>query len=225
MPWHGESDWPDGRLVEAIRSEPPSERALDVLVDRYWAALYARCRLLAQDDEHARDLAQDAWHRVLRARRTLDADGNFRGYLLTVATNLWRDRNRAERRAGPLADHRLASLDAPPSSGGDPASLADALPDPHSCDVEGRATLAADLDRALAGLSPRLRDVLLARYLDGESAAEIGRRYGRTEQSITTWLRQAAAELRAALGADYAVRRGRAGTRSPEARRRPTAGG
>jgi hypothetical protein len=46
-----------------------------------------------------------------------------------------------------------------------------------------------------------LRDVLLARYLDDESAAEIGRRYGRTEQTITGWLRQAIRQVREPLDA------------------------
>jgi DNA-directed RNA polymerase specialized sigma24 family protein len=56
-----------------------------------------------------------------------------------------------------------------------------------------------DVDYALGRLSPEQRDVLLARYFDGESAAEIGARYGRTEQTITSWLRRAVAQMRVAL--------------------------
>ena len=33
-----------------------------------------------------------------------------------------------------------------------------------------------------------------------KAAAEIGRRYGRTEQTVTTWLRRAATKLRRQLG-------------------------
>jgi RNA polymerase sigma factor (sigma-70 family) len=60
--------------------------------------------------------------------------------------------------------------------------------------------LRIDVDRALARLGPRLRDVLVARFIDGESSAEIGQRYGRTEQTITAWLRQAVREMRVHLG-------------------------
>ena len=75
----------------------------------------------------------------------------------------------------------------------------DALPDLHTLEGEDQAQRQIDIDRALARLEPRMRDVLLARYLDGESAAEIGERYGRTEQTITTWLRLAVGVVRLAL--------------------------
>ena len=196
--------WPDARLVDAVRGDPPDADALDTLVRRHWRALHARCGLLALDREAAGDLAQETWVRVLRARGTLDPDASFRGYLVTIATNLWRDRNRAARRAGVLADDRLASLDAAIiGSDGDSMPLAHAIADPESLAREDRALLALDVDRALATLSPRARDVLVARWIDGDSAAEIGRRYGRTEQTVTAWLRHAAEELRRQLGPRY----------------------
>ena len=183
-----------------MRGDPPNEAALDALVERYWAALFGRCRLLTQDSDSASDLAQETWYRVLRARRSLKNDGNFRGYLVTIATNLWRDATRTARRAGPLAPRRVASLDASPATGDtEPYALVDALPDLHTLEGEDQVQRQIDIDRALARLEPRMRDVLLARYLDGESAAEIGERYGRTEQTITSWLRQAVREVRQSL--------------------------
>jgi RNA polymerase sigma factor (sigma-70 family) len=147
---------------------------------------------------------------VLRARRRLDAQANFGGYLATIATNLWRDQTRAARRAQALASDRLLSLDAAASAAdGDSASLADVVPDLTAPDDDQVATR-LDLERALASLTPHLRDVLVARYLDGESSAEIGRRYGRTEQTVTAWLRQAIRHMRLQLGAPEA---GREGTR------------
>ena len=221
----GVDSWPDAQLLAAVRNEPPDAAALDALVRRYWPALHARCALLTLDREAARDLAQETWLRVLRTRRALQPGANFAGYLMTIATNLWRDRRRAARRAGPLAERRLASLDGETTvDGGTPVALVDALPDPRALSVADRTALAADLDRALARLSPRLRDVLLARHVDGETAAEIGRRYGRTEQSITSWLRQAIAEVRRELGSDYAARPVRAPGTAPTERREPTAG-
>src|SRR5688500_15338220 len=89
------SSWPDTRLIEAVRRDPPDTAALDVLADRYRRPLYGRCRLLTLDHDRASDLAQEAWCRVLRARHALRPDGNFPAYLATTAMNIWRDRHRS----------------------------------------------------------------------------------------------------------------------------------
>ena len=200
--------WPDAWLVAAVRGEPPDAPALDALVARYWKVLVGRCHLLTADRDRAADLAQDTWLRMLRARPALDPQGNFPAYLVTIATNLWRDRQRTARRAGPLAEQRLTSLDsAPPAGGEDGLDLAAVLPDPHAMSVDDQVLLAFDVDRALARLDPRAREVLVARVA-GESCAEIGRRFGRTEQTISAWVRQASRIVRDYLGqdADAAVR-------------------
>jgi RNA polymerase sigma-70 factor (ECF subfamily) len=198
--WVGLRDvgaWPDAWLVAAARCERADVLALDALVGRYWKLLYTRCEMLTMDRERARDLAQETWVRVLRARRSLQPDGSVSGYLVTVATNIWRDWHRSAHRAGPLSEHRLASIDAEiPGDDGNGASLGDLLPDPNALSHVDQALLRVDVDRALARLSPRSRDLLTARYLDGESAVEIGRRYDRTEQTISAWVRQAIGEIR-----------------------------
>lgn len=197
----GAANWPDAWLLAAVRREPPDVSALDALVSRYWKPLFARCEVLTLNRDRANDLAQESWVRVLRARHHLDPEGNFGGYLTTVATNIWRDWQRAIRRAGNMGDHRLASLDDEVcTAGGDRLTLVDVIPDLGTLPPEEHALLKLDLDRALARLEPRQRDVLIARYIDGESAAEIGARYGRTEQTITAWLRQAIREIRQYLG-------------------------
>ncbi len=197
--WDGKPD--DDALIEAIRRDPPDAAALQTLVDRYWRAVFARCRLLTSSVDDAHDLAQETWCRVLRARHSLHTGGSIVGYLAMTATNLWRDRKRTARRAVEFADHRLLSLDAPADmASSESASLADAVADPSTIDWASRTALRIDVDRALDRLAPRLRDVLVSRYLDGESAAEIGRRYQRSEQTITSWIRQASQEMRLALG-------------------------
>ncbi len=189
--------WPDGLLVAAVRADPPDEMALDALAERHWQPLFGHCYLLTLRRQEAADLAQEAWCRLLRARQALEPEGNFAAYLMTIATNLWRDRHRSTRRAGPLAHDRLLGLDAAfPDEEGDAMSLGEILPDLNSLRAQEQALLALDIDQALERLSPRLRDVLVARYLTGESCAEIGRRYGRTEQTISSWVRAAVREVR-----------------------------
>jgi RNA polymerase sigma-70 factor (ECF subfamily) len=189
--------WLDAWLIAAVRRDPPDVAALDVLAHRYWKPLFGRCQMLTLNQEEARDLAQQTWCRVLRARHTLKPGGNFPAFLTTIATNLWRDSRRFARRAGPLADHRLASLDAAfPTEDGESAMLADTLPDLKALRAEEQRLLALDIDQALEQLTSVLRDVLVSRLLGGESCAEIGRRYGRTEQTISAWVRQATRAMR-----------------------------
>lgn len=193
-------DWSDSRLVSAVRRDPPDQVALDVLVDRYWKPLFGRCQMLTLNHHRASDLAQEAWCRVLRARHSLKPEGNFQAYLTTVATNLWRDSNRSARRAGPMAEHRLASLDAALSDDeGETVALVDVLPDLNALKADEQRLLAMDIDRAMEALSPLSREVLMARYLVGESCAEIGRRYGRTEQTVSGWVREALRQVKSYL--------------------------
>jgi RNA polymerase sigma factor (sigma-70 family) len=195
------STWPDAWLINAVRRDPPDEDALSALVDRYWKPLFARCRLMSADRESASDLAQEAWLRVLRARHSLEPDGNFHGYIITIATNLWRDRNRLAQRAGGAGEGNMASLDAAiaQDAGGDRLTLVDVIADPRSLSSDDQMLLEMDVDRALNRLAAHLRDALVSRFVGGESAAEIGRRYSRTEQTITGWIREAVRDMKVYL--------------------------
>jgi RNA polymerase sigma-70 factor, ECF subfamily len=188
---------PDELLVAAIRCDPLDLRAMDTLIERYWRRLFARCTLLCSNRDDAYDLAQETWCRILRARHRLRSDGHFAAYLMTIATNLWRDRQRAEIRAGMMADRELISLDKELQSEGEvSARWSDILPDPSTLPGSEKALLKLSLDEALSLLNPLLRDVIVSKYIAGESCAEIGARYGRTEQTITGWIRKAIHELR-----------------------------
>jgi DNA-directed RNA polymerase specialized sigma24 family protein len=91
----------------------------------------------------------------------------------------------------------LASLDAAlPGDEGETVALADVLPDLSTLHGEERTLLKLDIDRALSQLTPLSREVLVARLVVGESCAEIGRRYGRTEQTVSGWVREAMRQMR-----------------------------
>lgn len=198
--FHDAFAWVDTWLIAAVRRDPPDEKALDVLAARYWKPLFGRCLVLTLNHHKANDLAQEAWCRVLRSRHALNPGGNFPAYLTTIATNIWRDWYRSARRAGPMAEHQLASLDAVLEDGsGNTTSLADMLPDLNGLEAEQKKLLMIDIDHALEQLAPQTRDVLVSRFLAHESCAEIGRRYGRTEQSVSGWVRQGVQEMKVLL--------------------------
>jgi RNA polymerase sigma factor (sigma-70 family) len=192
------ASWSDAQLISAVRCDPPDETALDVLVARYWDSVFGRCQMLTLSHEKALDLAQTAWCRLLRNRHALKPDGNFPAYLIAIAKNLFRDSYRTARRAGPMADYRLESLDTAHSSDdGETVVLVDIVPDIKSLQPQEQMLLAIDIDRALEHLTPRLREVLIARFIEGESCAEIGLRYGRTKQAINGWIREAIRQMKA----------------------------
>jgi RNA polymerase sigma factor (sigma-70 family) len=194
------SSWSDAQLISAVRCDPADEAALDVLVDRYWDSVFGRCQMLTLNHEKARDLAQAAWCRLLRTRHALKPDGNFPAYLITIATNLFRDSYRAARRAGPMADHQVASLDvALTNDKGEAVFLESVLPDLNALRSEEQTRLRIDIDEALERLTPLLREVLVARFIAGESCAEIGRHHGRTEQTVSGWVREAIRQMKAHL--------------------------
>jgi RNA polymerase sigma-70 factor (ECF subfamily) len=194
------ASWSDAQLILAVRCEPPDEVALDILVERYWKSLFGRCQMLTLNHEKALDLAQAAWCRLLRNRHALKPDGNFPAYLTTIAKNLFRDSCRTARRAGPMADNRLISLDdAHSNDDGETVVLEDIVPDLKSLQPQEQMLLAIDINRALEHLTPQLRDVLLARFIEGDSCVEIGRRYGRTKQAVNGWIREALRQMKTQL--------------------------
>jgi RNA polymerase sigma factor (sigma-70 family) len=96
-----------------------------------------------------------------------------------------------------MAEQNLVSLDHPLwGDDADSVLMADTLPSLNSLDAGARAMLKLDIDQALEHLSVKHRDVLIARFIAGESCAEIGRRYGRTEQSVSGWIREAIKQVR-----------------------------
>jgi RNA polymerase sigma factor (sigma-70 family) len=193
----GVASWSDAQLIFSVQSDPPDEEALNVLVGRYWGSVFARCQMLTLNRERAFDLAQETWCRLLRNRSALKPDGNLPAYLAMIATNIFRDSYRAARRAGPLGEHQLVSLESPVVHEEDDAVfLVNVLPDLKSLRTERLAQLKMDIDAALCRLGPLLRDVLVARYIDGESCAEIGVRHGRTEQTISGWIRAALRQMK-----------------------------
>jgi RNA polymerase sigma factor (sigma-70 family) len=190
----------DAELIASVRCDPPDEAALDVLVARYWGSTFAHCQMLTLNREKAFDLAQETWHRVLQHRHALKTDGNFPAYLGTIATNLFRDRYRAARRAGPIGEQQLVSLDVSMiTMEGEQVSLVNILPDLKSLQGNELMRLKLDIDAAMGRLTPLLREVLVARFIQGYSCAEIGLRHGRREQTVSGWVRKALRLMKAHL--------------------------
>jgi len=165
------TSWPDAWLVAAVRRDPPDEASLDVLVDRYWKHLFARCQILALNSQKAIDLARETWCQVLRPRRSLRSEGNFPADLIKIATKLWRKSHLPAPQTGPMTENRLASIHAEISKdSGETAVRENVLPDLNTLQPMEQMLLKLDIDQALGGLTALLRDVLVSRFLTASRA-------------------------------------------------------
>ena len=155
---------------------------------RLWAYLYRGTR----DGALADDLLQEAYYRLLRARGHFESEAHRERYLFRIATNLLAD---ARRR--PTPEHVALPAD----------ELATGVNDAVA--VERRA----DLERAMATLSARDRDLLWLAYADGATHEEMAAQLGVGRPSIKVMLFRARQRLAARLRKAGAVlqRAGRRG--------------
>lgn len=80
--------------TEAVAASP-SQQPFSGLLDDHGDALYGYCLHLARHQADAEDLLQETLMRAMRGRDRLRDPMRVRPWLFTIATNAWRDRQRA----------------------------------------------------------------------------------------------------------------------------------
>ncbi len=136
----------------------------------------------ATGDPHAADdLLQDTYYRFLRAKVEFDSEAHRRHYIFRIATNLVRDRYRRPRM--------------------DSAPLPDESQLPASGNLAAETQQRTDLQRAMAKLNPRERDLLWLAYGQGSSHKEIAGSLGLKTGSVKPLLFRARKKLAALLTA------------------------
>ena len=158
--------------------------AADHLLAEYSQALRhyfgARCR----DADLTAELMQEVAARLVVAAPRLRLNGNARGYLFTVAANVWHDHLRK------AMVHRRAALVMEP----DEAPLA---PPADARLLEGELRIA--VRRAVSELPVAQRDVVELRHSGGLTFQQIADRLGRPLGTVLTQMRAALARIGAAL--------------------------
>jgi RNA polymerase sigma-70 factor, ECF subfamily len=148
-----------------------------------WAYLYRH----TQNGATADDLLQDVYYRLLCARVRFESDAHRVHYLFRIAANLLADVRRRPLAEVPLADERQQT---------------------DAADAAAAIDRRADIERALATLAPRDRDMLWLAYADGASHAEIAAHLGVARASMKAMLSRARHRLAARLrGAGFAFHR------------------
>lgn len=164
----------------------PSD-SLDALYKGYhgWLLVWLRRRL--ECPQHAADMAQDTFVRVLAAGSYV-APKEPRAFLATVARRLLIDRGR--RRKLEQAYREALALH---------AEQMEQAPSPEQ--ILAAVQALEQIDRALARMPARVRQAFVLRHLDGLSHAEIAERLGVSTKSVQTWLVQALLHCHAAAEA------------------------
>ena len=156
----------------------PSDDEFPRLADPYRRELFAHCYRMVGSVHDAEDLVQETYARVLRRPRLLrhQDDG---AYLLRALRNTWiNTRSSAHaRRSIPIEPERLDYVQ-------DPGA------DPQSSALEVRETFAA-----VAELSPRLRETIVAVDVMGLSYAEAARALRVRKGTIMSRLHRARAAV------------------------------
>jgi RNA polymerase sigma-70 factor (ECF subfamily) len=175
-------------LGEAIeRAQHGDERAFDIIYDRFADALfryvYARCG----DPTLAEDLLGDLWVRVVERLSTFrqppsGVEPAFAAWLYRIAHNLVIDSFR-----------RKESGHIPLDPG-----ISDREPTPDEQAISGDER--HQLHAAIAQLTPDQREVVLMRFIEERSNAEVAALTGRSEGAVKVMQHRALAALAKLLG-------------------------
>lgn len=156
------------------------ERAAAELVHRHTAPLARFLAVQGAPDEELDDLVQDTFVKAFRALEGYRGGATFRTWLLTIGSNLLKDRRRQWRRRTVV---ELSPEVADPSA--DPASDADA------------ASAMERLREGLLRLTRLQRDVFLLRAQQGSEYAEVARALDMSEGAARVHYHHAVKRLKA----------------------------
>jgi RNA polymerase sigma-70 factor (ECF subfamily) len=172
-------------LVAAAAGQPDAVRELlDTAGPVVYGFVYAR---LGGNEAAADDVVQDTFMEAIRSAASFRGDAALSTWMCTIARRRLARHFETERREALAASGlRLVRGDAEPSE--EPAVAVDQ---------------SDEVIRALGRLLPMHRQVLVLKYLDGCSVAEIATEIGRTPVQVQSLLQRARTRLRAELdGAD-----------------------
>jgi RNA polymerase sigma-70 factor (ECF subfamily) len=161
-------------LIQSAREG--DEQAIRLLYERHSPQVYSVARRLTGDDATAEDCAQEVWMRALRGLPKYRGDAAFSTWLHRIAINS----ALGARRQVSLREQREAPLD-------------DGFPSTYP---EEKPLLRMRLERALASLPERMRQVLVLHDVEGFTHQEIGALMGVDAGTSKSQLFRARAKMR-----------------------------
>jgi RNA polymerase sigma-70 factor (ECF subfamily) len=179
----------DAELLAAARQGDAA--ALEALLVRYQPHLYRFGLRMCGNEEDAGDVAQESLISMARSLRDFRGDSSVSSWLYTIARRFCIKK----RRRSKFAPAREESLDGPGS--GVAQHLADPAPSPEQ--TATNRELERALVRAIDGLDPAQREVLVLRDVEGLTAPEVARVLAISVDAVKSRLHRARAAVRQAL--------------------------
>src|SRR5512133_365999 len=205
----------DATLLDRARTG--DRRALEDLIARHQRRVYRFGLKMCRDSEDAKDVLQET---LLAAARTVK---DFRGassvstWLYTIARSFCIKK----RRRSKFAPEQEESLDAR-APGVEARQVMDPARGPED-ELAGRQVEVA-LERAIAGLDPMYREVLVLRDVEGLTAPEVAEVMGLTVEAVKSRLHRARVAVREALAPLLAAPAPGAGAARPTPEPAPATG-
>ncbi len=167
--------------------------AWEEIVRLYSRRVYNLCYRFTNSPENAEDLTQDVFIKVYRTLATYDVEkGAFTTWLTTLTRNLLVDHFRRSRQ-----DRVTDSIDAGVADREDSPSLGDRLRDPGPTPADHMASQETQrlVQRALARLSPDLREAVILRDLQDMDYKEIAQVLRVPEGTVKSRINRGRTEL------------------------------
>jgi RNA polymerase sigma-70 factor (ECF subfamily) len=180
------------------RAAAGDREAFYELIHPYERSIYVAALSILQNHADAEDAAQEAIFKALKYLENFRGEAKFSTWLVQITINEARMRLRKNR------PHLYESLDEPADTEeGDymPRDTADWREIPS--EALERAELREALQKAIAGLAPKYREVFMLRDVDNLSIAETAQALGITEANVKTRLLRARLQVRDALAPGY----------------------
>ncbi|MGI9431832.1 MAG: RNA polymerase sigma factor [Myxococcota bacterium] len=167
-----------------VRLQAGDEAALESLIGRWRAPLYGFLHRRI-DSSAVDDLFQETWLRVVRARARFDPNRRFSTWMFQIANNLCRDRYR---RTGTIDRGQAALTEELGATGRG-----------HTPSAASQVDARLDVERGLAALPDRLREILVLRHQRGMGEAEIAEALDIPRGTVKSRVHAAMRALRAVL--------------------------
>jgi RNA polymerase sigma-70 factor (ECF subfamily) len=183
---------PDLDIVRLAQSRPTRRVAMGVLYERFRERVYNVALRVVGDGEEASDVLQDVFLVLFRKIHRFREHALFASWVYRITVNVSLDHLRRRRRA-PMPATGETLLDRPNETG----------------DMSGpeRRVAGRDLERhvreALRHLSPRLRIVIVLRYLEGLAYGDIAEILECSIGTVKSRLNRAHAAMRRELSRRY----------------------
>lgn len=176
--WQGDDDAEDGALVQ--RTLAGDRGAFDALVRRHQRLVFRIVGGFLRNRADVEEVAQEAFLRAFRALQSFRAGAPFAPWIARIATRVSYDRLRRRRRAS-----EVGWDDLPPAQRDAARHLA------SGANPEDRTATRDLAERALAGLRPKERQVLILADAQGFTPAEVAKVLGCSSLAVRVRLHRA----------------------------------